>query len=95
MRFLGPMLGISWHVRQEHLMLTSGTMRNQRLLIPALAAALDERGTTLNTLTYSPQWMATNALPEPPLWLLDAFRDVLSRKAWLRRTTAPVSRYQM
>ena len=80
MRFPGPMLEIPWHVRQEHLMLTRGTTRNQRLLIPALAAALDERGTTLGTPTYSPQWMTTNALPELPQWLFDVFRDVLSRK---------------
>src|SRR5262249_38252767 len=80
MRFPGPMLEIPWHVRQEHLMLTSGATRSQRLLIPALAVALDERGTTLGMPTYPSEWMATNALPESPHWLFGVFRGVLRRK---------------
>jgi ribonuclease HI/exonuclease III len=75
MRFPGPMLEIPWLVRREH-----GIMRKQRPLIPALAMALDERGTTLGTPTYSPQWLATNALQEPQQWLFDAFRKELPRR---------------
>src|SRR5215813_11617851 len=30
--------------------------------------------------TYSSEWMATNALPEPPHWLFGVFRGVLRRK---------------
>jgi ribonuclease HI len=78
--FPGPMLEIPWHVRQEHLTMTNGS-RHQRPLIPAMAATLDERGTTLGTPTYTPQWRAANALPEPPQWLFGVFRDTLSRRA--------------
>jgi exonuclease III/ribonuclease HI len=75
--FPGPMLEIPWHVRQEHLTPTGD--RKQRLLIPALATALHERGATIGMPGHTRQWAAANLLPKPVPWLFDLFRRPMAR----------------
>ena len=65
------------HVRQEHLTPTDN--RRQRLLIPALATALHERGVTIGTPGHTPQWTATHSLPTSPQWLFDLFHRPMTR----------------
>jgi hypothetical protein len=66
------MLEIPWHVQLWHL---APDGKKRRLLIPALAMALDERGVVLGTPTYTLQWEAAYALPRTPQWLFGAFRQ--------------------
>ena len=73
--FPGPMLEIPWHVQQGHQKVDG---KGQRLLIPALAAALHERGATIGEPAYTPQWRAANAIASPPQWLFDACRSRLT-----------------
>ncbi len=60
MRFPGPMLEILWHVHKGH-----RRADRKRLLIPALARALHERGVTLGTPGYAESLSADSALPTP------------------------------
>ena len=80
-RFPGPMLEVPWHVQPGHC--EANAKESRRLLIPALAMALDERGVTLGKPTYSALWRAANTLselePEPSPWLLDAYRRPMTR----------------
>ena len=55
--------------------------KGQRLLIPALAIVLDERGVTLGKPTYSKHWRVANGLPVPSKWLFDVYRRPLRWKA--------------
>jgi ribonuclease HI/exonuclease III len=73
--FPGPILQAPWHAQQVQRMAAKG---GRRLLIPALATVLGERGVVIGKPAFSPQWQATNALPKPPQWLLDVYRDGLT-----------------
>src|SRR6516165_5679676 len=76
--FPGPMLEIPWHVLQAHLR----PPRNgpQRLIVPALARALHDRGVTLDTPEYQSVWRNANALPNPPQWMFWVFHRPLTHK---------------
>jgi hypothetical protein len=76
MRFPGPMLEIPWRIQPRHLTLDKNQRRRlQRLLIPAAAKALDERGVTIRKPEYNTQYRAARARPNPrQQWLFDAFR---------------------
>src|SRR5262249_36941257 len=75
--FPGPMLEIPWHVRQEHLTPTDN--RRQRLLIPALATALHERGVTIGTPGHTWERTTATSPPKPPPWLFDLLRRPMAR----------------
>jgi RNase H len=82
MRFPGPMLEIPWHIQPRHLALDKNQRRRlQRLLIPAAAKALNERGVTIRKPEYNAQYRAAGARPTPrQQWLFDAFRQTLTSK---------------